>query len=54
MTVLLTSKRLKPRRYFLNRLVLDKAVIVSYIDRRGSKTPRIDHVMIFSRVEKYP
>ena len=54
MAVFLTLKRLKPRQKIHIRLVLDSAVVVLCINRRGSKTPKINHVMIaiFSLAEK--
>ena len=55
MAVFLTLKRLRPKRKIHFRLVLDSAVAVSCLNRRGSKTPCINHVMvaIFSLAEKH-
>ena len=46
MAVLLALKRLKPRRKSHVRLVLDSQVIVHCLNRRGSKSRPINHVMI--------
>ena len=46
MAVLLSLKKLKPKRGIHIRLILDSAVIVHCLNRRGSKTSYINHVLI--------
>ena len=46
MAVLLALKRLKPPKKIHIRLVLDNSVVVNCLNRQGSKTPHINHVLL--------
>ena len=46
MAVLLTLKRLKPKKNLHIRLVLDSYTIVHCINRLGSRSPQINHIIL--------
>ena len=46
MAVLLTLRRLRPKRGIHIRLVLDSYVVVCCINRKGSRSPHVNHVVL--------